>query len=69
MTKLEFKQLSEYSVSNESGTNHSSEQPSSRMSHNKRFIENTEISYMELKENIEEYKKMKRKVKQCHYRH
>jgi len=43
---LEFKQLSEYSVSYESGTNLSSEQPSSGVSHTKRFIEKTGILCM-----------------------
>jgi len=43
---IEFKQLLEYSVSNESDTNLSSEQPSSGVSHTKSFIEKTGIHCM-----------------------
>jgi hypothetical protein len=55
---LEFKQMSGYSVLNESDTNFSSVQPSSGESHTKGFIEKTGIRCMSLRENKEEYKKM-----------
>jgi len=46
---LEFRQLLEYSVSNESDINLSSEQPSSGVAHTKSFIEKTGMRCMQLR--------------------